>query len=125
MLREPSKMEQRYDAVAAVVRDGHTLSEVAEKLGVSRQSSYRWMLRYDAGASMPSPTGHIDRTMCRTRWPPSSRRASSKCGATIPSGDRPGSVTSSAGRASRTCRRAWPSTGPFWATVPSRSELDN
>jgi transposase len=47
MLKEPTKVEQRYDAVLAVIRDGLTVSEVAEKVGVSRQSLYRWMARYE------------------------------------------------------------------------------
>jgi transposase InsO family protein len=42
-------MEQRYDAVVAVIRDGLAVTEVASKLGVSRQSLYRWMARYEAG----------------------------------------------------------------------------
>jgi transposase InsO family protein len=42
-------MEQRYDAVVAVIRDGLAVSEVAAKLGVSRQSLYRWMARYETG----------------------------------------------------------------------------
>ena len=49
MLMELSKMEQRYDAVVAVIRDGLTVTEAAEKFGVSRQSIYRWMLRYEQG----------------------------------------------------------------------------
>jgi transposase InsO family protein len=49
VLKELSKMEQRYDAVLAVIRDGLAASEVATKLGVSRQSLYRWMARYEAG----------------------------------------------------------------------------
>ena len=49
MLQEISKMEQRYDAVVAVVRDGLSVTEVAEKFGVSRQSVYRWMSRYETG----------------------------------------------------------------------------
>lgn len=49
MLKELSKMEQRYDAVLAVIRDGLAASEVATKMGVSRQSLYRWMARYEAG----------------------------------------------------------------------------
>jgi len=44
VLREFSKMEQRYDAVVAVVRDGLTVSEVAIKFGVSRQR-YGWIDR--------------------------------------------------------------------------------
>lgn len=48
MLKEISKVEQRYDAVVAVIRDGMSVSEVAEKFAVSRQSLYRWMARYEA-----------------------------------------------------------------------------
>jgi transposase InsO family protein len=47
MLKEISTVEQRYDAVIAVIRDGLSVSEVAEKVGVSRQSLYRWMARYE------------------------------------------------------------------------------
>ncbi len=46
---ELSKMEQRYDAVLAVVRDGLRVGEAAAVFGVSRQSLYRWMARYEAG----------------------------------------------------------------------------
>ena len=49
MLVELSKMEQRYDAVLAVVRDGLSIGEVAVAFGVSRQSIYRWMRRYVEG----------------------------------------------------------------------------
>jgi transposase-like protein len=35
VLLETTKMEQRYDAVLAVIRDGLLVSEVAEKFGVS------------------------------------------------------------------------------------------
>jgi DNA-binding NarL/FixJ family response regulator len=38
VLSEPSKMKQRYDAVLGVIRDGFTLTGVAKKFGVSRQS---------------------------------------------------------------------------------------
>ena len=40
-------MEQRYDAVVAVIRDGLSVTEVAEKFGVSRQSVHQWMQRYE------------------------------------------------------------------------------
>lgn len=49
MLRELSKVEQRYDAVVAVIRDGMGVSEVAEKFGVHRDTVYVWMARYEAG----------------------------------------------------------------------------
>src|SRR5436309_8839059 len=42
-------MEQRYQAVLAVVQDGWSVSEVARRLGVSRQSVHAWIARYQAG----------------------------------------------------------------------------
>jgi transposase InsO family protein len=48
VLKELSKVEQRYDAVVAVLRDGLTVTEVAEKVGVHRDTVYAWMARYEA-----------------------------------------------------------------------------
>jgi transposase InsO family protein len=42
-------MEQRYQAVLAVQVDGLTVTEVADKLGVARQTVHRWLRRYEAG----------------------------------------------------------------------------
>ena len=49
MLKELSKMEQRYQAVMAVQDSGLTVSETAEKFGVSRQTVHEWLRRYEAG----------------------------------------------------------------------------
>lgn len=49
MLVEISVMEQRYEAVLAVVQDGWKVTEVADRLGVSRQSIHNWIARYQAG----------------------------------------------------------------------------
>ena len=49
MLVELSVMEQRYQAVLAVVQDGWKVTEVAERLGVSRQSVHAWITRYEQG----------------------------------------------------------------------------
>ncbi len=49
MLVELSVMEQRYQAVLAVVQDGWKVTEVARRLGVSRQSVHNWILRYEKG----------------------------------------------------------------------------
>lgn len=49
MLKEQFQMEQRHDAAVAVICDGMTVSKVAQKLGISGQSVYRWMARYEAG----------------------------------------------------------------------------
>jgi transposase len=48
MLKELSKVEQRYDAVMAVIRDGMAVTEVAEKFGVHRDTVYAWMARYES-----------------------------------------------------------------------------
>jgi transposase InsO family protein len=42
-------MEQRYQAVLAVQVDGLEVTVVAEKFGVSRQSVYSWLRRYEQG----------------------------------------------------------------------------
>ena len=49
MLVELSVMEQRYQAVLAVVQDGWRVVEVARRLGVSRQSVHAWIARYEQG----------------------------------------------------------------------------
>jgi transposase InsO family protein len=51
MLWESSKMEQRYDAVLGVIRDGFSVTEVAQKFGVSRQSVHSWLQRYEEGGA--------------------------------------------------------------------------
>jgi transposase-like protein len=47
---ELSVMEQRYQAVMAVVQDGWKVTEVADRLGVTRQAVHKWSGRYEAGA---------------------------------------------------------------------------
>ncbi len=40
--------EQRYQAVLAVIADGRTVTEVAGRWGVSRQTLHAWLARYEA-----------------------------------------------------------------------------
>ena len=47
MLVELSVVEQRYQAVLAVIRDGVPVTEVADRFGVSRQAVHRWLRRYE------------------------------------------------------------------------------
>jgi transposase-like protein len=54
VLWESSKVEQRYDAVLGVIRDGFTVTEVAKKFGVSRQSVHTWIQCYEAGRRAPT-----------------------------------------------------------------------
>jgi transposase len=49
LLVELSVMEQRYQAVLAVLQDGWRVVEVARRLGVSRQSVHTWITRYERG----------------------------------------------------------------------------
>jgi transposase InsO family protein len=49
VLKDISKMEQRYDAVTMVMRDGFSITEVAAKFNVSRQTVYRWLAKYQEG----------------------------------------------------------------------------
>jgi transposase InsO family protein len=48
-MRELSVAEQRYQAVLAVIGEGCTVTEVAGRWGVSRQSVHAWLARYEAG----------------------------------------------------------------------------
>jgi transposase InsO family protein len=49
MLVELNMVEQRYQAVLEVVRDGATVVDVARRSGVSRQTVHAWLKRYAAG----------------------------------------------------------------------------
>ena len=49
VLRELSVVEQRYQAVLAVIEDGLSVTEVAAKVGVSRQTVHSWLSRYAQG----------------------------------------------------------------------------
>ncbi|KDO98038.1 transposase [Mycobacterium avium subsp. hominissuis A5] len=40
--------EQRYQAVMAVISEGLSVSQAAEKFGVARQTLHRWLARYEA-----------------------------------------------------------------------------
>ena len=47
MVKELSVQEQKYQAVLAVLSDGRSVSEVAQRWGVSRQSVHAWLRRYE------------------------------------------------------------------------------
>ena len=49
MLLELTVAEQRFNAVMEVLRDALTVTEVAERYGVSRQAVHGWLRRYAAG----------------------------------------------------------------------------
>ena len=48
--------EQRYPAVLAVISDALSISQIASKVGVSRQTLHTWLARYGAqGLEGPGP----------------------------------------------------------------------
>jgi transposase-like protein len=49
VLLELTVVEQRFNAVMEVIRDGLKVIEVAERYGVSRQTVHGWLRRYAAG----------------------------------------------------------------------------
>jgi transposase-like protein len=64
---------QRYQAVLAVISDGLSISQVASKVGVSRQTEHAWLARHGAEGL----EGLVDRShrprrcvriRCRRRW---------------------------------------------------------
>lgn len=50
-------MEQRYQAVSAVIHDGFSIVEVASRFGVSRQTIHSWLLKYEK-SGLPGLTNH-------------------------------------------------------------------
>ena len=48
MLLELSVVEQRYQAVLAVIRDGVSVVDFAQRFGISRQAVHRWLKWYEA-----------------------------------------------------------------------------
>jgi len=57
--------EQRYQAVLAVISDGLSISQVASKVGVSRQTLHSWLARYEA----EGPERLVDRSHRPTSCP--------------------------------------------------------
>ena len=93
-----SIVEQRYQAVLAVLA-GDPVTEVAEKIGVSRQSLHTWLRRYaDEGLAGLQDRSHRP-DGCAHQAAPRWRRWSVSCAGTIRSGDRGGSRSSWAGTA--------------------------
>jgi transposase len=65
--------EQRYQAVLAVIAEGLSVSQVADKVGVSRQTLHAWLARYEAEGL----AGLADRSTSDTSRKTSASRLSS------------------------------------------------
>ena len=56
-------MEQRYQAVLLVIRDGESVVDVARRFDVSRQTVHSWLLRYEnRGLSALADRSHRPRS---------------------------------------------------------------
>jgi transposase len=79
MLRELRVGEQRYRVVWEVL-DGASVTEVARRFGVSRQSVHAWLRRYAAdqgwGDRSSRPHGCPHQMKCRSCWPGNQSRPS-------------------------------------------------
>jgi transposase InsO family protein len=64
-----SAMEQRYEAVMAVLRDGELVTEVAARFGVSRQSVHEWIRRYEDGGISALADGSHRPATCPHQMP--------------------------------------------------------
>ena len=66
--------QQRYQAVLAVISEGHAVIEVAARFGASRQTIHAWLAKYEAGGLRVWSTGRIGlarariRCLLRLRW---------------------------------------------------------
>ena len=116
MLWEYRVVEQRYDAVMEVLRDGRTVTEVAERWGVSRQSLYSWLGRYQAGGLEGLADGPIVLAAALIRSLQRWRSGSASCAGGIPGGGRGGCITSWVGMVWSRCRRGRRSTG-HWSAM--------
>ena len=69
-LVEIGVVDQRYQAVMAVLQDGWKVSEVAEHFGVARQTVHRWIARHNAGGVLALTDGSHRPHSCSHQIPP-------------------------------------------------------
>lgn len=71
-LVELSVMEQRYDAVMAVLQDGWKITEVADRVGVTRQTIRNWIIRYERQGGLPAlaDRSHRPKSACSHQMAP-------------------------------------------------------
>lgn len=70
MLVELGVVEQRYDAVKEVLEGQGTVTEVAERYGVTRQSLHNWLRRYRERGMAAWSIARSGRGPARTERPP-------------------------------------------------------
>ena len=100
MLVELGLVEQRYQAVLEVLNDGATVTDVARRYGVARQTVHEWLRGTRPRGWEGWPIGARGRCRARIRWTRWSRRGSWRCAGRIRGGGRGRSCSGSSGRGS-------------------------
>ena len=116
MLVELGVVEQRYKAVLEVLNDGATVTDVARRYGVARQTVHAGCAVRDAGLAGLADRRR-SRRRARIRWRRRSRRGSWSCAGRIRGGGRARSCIGSGGRAWCRCRGGRRCIGPWSATA--------
>ena len=93
MLLELTVAEQRFNAVMEVLRDGLTVTEVADRYGVSRQPSTAGCAATPTAGWRRWPTAPIGPGIARIRCRLRSRPACASCAVAIPTGANAASPT--------------------------------
>jgi transposase len=71
VLVELGVVEQRYRAVLEVLEEGATVTEVARRYGVARQTVHQWLARYASGGGLAGLADRSSRPVsCPHQMPP-------------------------------------------------------
>ena len=98
MLVELGVVEQRYQAVLEVLNDGATVTDVARRYGVARQTVHEWLRRYAPRGWAGWRIAARGRCRVRIRWRRRSRPGSWRCAGSIRGGGRARSCSGWSGR---------------------------
>jgi leucine-zipper of insertion element IS481 len=128
MLKEIPVVEQRYRAVLAVLEDGLTVTEVATKIGVSRQSVHGWLRRYAEGGLDASADRSHRPVSCPHQMDPAVQVRLVELRQSHPTWARTGCCIDLSGTASPRCpagpRSGGPCPGLGWSTPPAGGSVN-
>ena len=105
MIVELNVVEQRYQAVLEVLNNGATVTDVARRNGVARQTVHEWLRRYASQGLSGLVDGSARPLSCPHQMPAEVEARSSSSGGGIRVGVRARSGISSPRKLSSRCRR--------------------
>ena len=105
MFKELSVVEQRYQAVLAVIEDGLSVTEAAAKVGVSRQTMHGWLRRYAGGGLEALADGSHRPRSCPHQMDPGVEARLAELASCTRPGGRTGRCTGWPVKGSTRCRR--------------------